>query len=185
MAAEANTVGIVLAGGRSSRMGQNKARLRTAQGLTWAEHAMAVLQECCATVVLNNADGLADHRAGFAGPLAGIEAALLAYPEHSLLILPVDMPLLTSADVQPVVQHAAPNVAHADSLFPLKVHASAGNLAALQQCLSSPDRRQHSVRAWLRAVIPQVVWLPVMSPERMTNFNYPDEWLSVQQRSES
>ncbi|MFC3852440.1 molybdenum cofactor guanylyltransferase [Salinispirillum marinum] len=185
MAAEVNTVGIVLAGGTSSRMGQDKARIRTAQGLTWAEHAMAVLQAHCATVVLNNADGLADHRVGFAGPLAGIEAALLAYPDYSLLILPVDMPLLTPADVQLVVQHAEQNVAHEDSLFPLKVQASAGNLAALQHCLNHPDKRQRSIRAWLRTITPQVVWLPVWAPERMKNFNYLDEWLNEQQRSES
>jgi molybdenum cofactor guanylyltransferase len=94
--------GFVLAGGLSSRMGQDKARLSVA-GHTLLESALAKLR----ALALQGTPRIAGARpdlASFApvtpdlhpgfGPLSGIEAALFASRQPLNLFLPVDMPLL-------------------------------------------------------------------------------------------
>ena len=95
--------GYVLAGGKSSRMGRDKALLELA-GKPLAQHAVVKLGRVCAEVhLLGNRNELAvygplvcDLHEG-RGPLGGIEAAL----EHSQydwnLFMPVDMPFLPTA----------------------------------------------------------------------------------------
>jgi molybdenum cofactor guanylyltransferase len=83
----APTVGVLLAGGLARRMGGGDKPLRTIGGRTILEHVIARLEPQCAELVLNaNGDparfagfGLpvvADTVQGFAGPLAGVLAAL-------------------------------------------------------------------------------------------------------------
>jgi molybdopterin-guanine dinucleotide biosynthesis protein A len=92
--------GYVLAGGRSSRMGQDKAML-VLGGKPLVEHAVVKLKRLCATVsILGNSSALKgyapvvpDNLAGY-GPLGGIEAALRDSEYAWNLILPVDMPFL-------------------------------------------------------------------------------------------
>jgi molybdenum cofactor guanylyltransferase len=95
--------GYVLAGGKSSRMGRDKALLELA-GKPLVQHAVVKLRRVCADVhLLGNRNELAkygplvpDVHEG-RGPLGGIEAAL----EHSHhgwnLFMPVDMPFLPTA----------------------------------------------------------------------------------------
>ncbi len=95
--------GYVLAGGRSSRMGRDKALLELG-GKPLALHAVTKLQRVCSDVhILSESRELAtyaplvcDLHQG-CGPIGGIEAAL----EHSQyewnLFLPVDMPFFPSA----------------------------------------------------------------------------------------
>jgi molybdenum cofactor guanylyltransferase len=95
--------GYVLAGGKSLRMGRDKALLELA-GRPLAEHAVVKLGRICADVhLLGNRNELAvyaplvrDMHEG-RGPLSGIEAAL----EHSRhdwnLFMPIDMPFLPTA----------------------------------------------------------------------------------------
>lgn len=92
--------GYVLAGGRSSRMGQDKALLPLA-GKPLVEYAVTKLQRLCAKVcVLSGNPKLAEYGSlvpdnfGGSGPLGGIEAALLDSEFAWNLILPVDMPFL-------------------------------------------------------------------------------------------
>jgi molybdopterin-guanine dinucleotide biosynthesis protein A len=92
--------GFVLAGGKSSRMGRDKATLELA-GKPLIEHAVAKLKRVCEQVSVlgeNPALGpygplVADVHAG-CGPIGGIEAALLATNSEWNLIFPVDMPFV-------------------------------------------------------------------------------------------
>ena len=93
--------GFVLAGGRSSRMGQDKALLQVG-GRSLVEVALDKL--CCIGVAAPRIAGaradLSAHAAVVpdlhpgCGPLSGIEAALAASKQALNLFLPVDMPLL-------------------------------------------------------------------------------------------
>ena len=99
------TIGLILAGGRSSRMqGADKALL-TLQGKTLLAHAVRRLGPQVDALALNsNATPEAfagyglpvipDHLPGFLGPLAGIHAGLLQYPHDYLVTTAVDLPLL-------------------------------------------------------------------------------------------
>jgi molybdenum cofactor guanylyltransferase len=106
-----NTAGLVLAGGRSQRMGRDKALLPL-HGRTLIEHALDRLRPQVATLlvsrndpdreVLQIAEGfgapcIGDTLPGFAGPLAGMLAALewldaSAVDAHWLMTVPCDTP---------------------------------------------------------------------------------------------
>ena len=102
--------GFVLAGGRSSRLGRDKALLpwppnATAEGnsQTLLQHSIARLQRVCATVsICANRDDLPfagtilpDALPG-SGPLGGIVAALETSTTDWNLVLAVDLPFLPS-----------------------------------------------------------------------------------------
>lgn len=92
--------GYVLAGGKSSRMGTNKALLPLA-GKPLVEHAVTKLRRLCAEVKILGSDPALEAYAPLVrdvhaecGPMGGIEAALLDSRFEWNLILPVDMPFL-------------------------------------------------------------------------------------------
>ena len=99
------TIGLILAGGRSRRMqGRDKALLAV-QGETLLAHAIRRLRPQVDALVLNSnaaPDSLAeygqpvipDRLPGFLGPLAGIHAGLMQYPEDYLVTVAVDLPFL-------------------------------------------------------------------------------------------
>jgi molybdopterin-guanine dinucleotide biosynthesis protein A len=110
--------GLVLAGGRSTRMGADKAALSVA-GRTQLEQAMALLAPRVARAFVSvRADQRAEPlRAAFeqiedsrenSGPIAGILAALERHPRHAWLVLACDLPLLDGATLDRLVRSRAP-----------------------------------------------------------------------------
>lgn len=102
-ATEPDAVGFVLAGGRSSRMGTDKALIRLG-GQPLVAHAIGILQEAGLDVsVAGGYQALAafaplvqDRRPGL-GPLSGICAALASTSAQCAVFLPVDLPLLPAS----------------------------------------------------------------------------------------
>jgi molybdenum cofactor guanylyltransferase len=100
-----HTIGLVLAGGRSRRMqGQDKTLL-VLQGEPLLAHVIRRLGPQVDSLALNSnatpdtfaAYGLPvipDRLPGFLGPLAGIHAGLMQYPEATLVTVAVDLPFL-------------------------------------------------------------------------------------------
>ena len=92
--------GFVLAGGKSSRMGEDKALLRFC-GRPMVEIAVEKLRGFCEEVTIA---GNREDLAGFApvvresrtgvGPAAGVEAGLGAARQEWAMFLPVDVPLV-------------------------------------------------------------------------------------------
>src|SRR5699024_8749210 len=105
--------GLVLAGGKSSRMGRDKAGLIWADGQRFLDRAIDLLEQAgCARVIVSG------ERPGYdcvpdrwpdQGPLGGIASVLAAGLELNgpLLIVPVDMPQLEVDDPAPL-QSPAP-----------------------------------------------------------------------------
>lgn len=100
-------LGIILAGGRSHRMGEDKASL-VFQGNTLLEHAIQLLDVCgCSDIRISGRDGSTRGHCGVAdqfknmGPVGGLVSVIEAN-RHDLsegdvlLIIPVDQPLLTA-----------------------------------------------------------------------------------------
>lgn len=92
--------GFVLAGGKSTRMGQDKAGL-TLNGLTLLQHALAALREVCRDVAILGKHELYGTLAPVyedifpgCGPLGGIHAALSSSQTQFNLIIAVDTPFL-------------------------------------------------------------------------------------------
>jgi molybdenum cofactor guanylyltransferase len=110
--------GLVLAGGRSARMGRDKAALGAA-GRTQLERAMALIAPHVERAFVSvRADQRSDPlRAGFPqvvdrhenlGPIAGILAAQAQYPAHAWLVLACDLPLLDAATLAHLLAARAP-----------------------------------------------------------------------------
>jgi molybdopterin-guanine dinucleotide biosynthesis protein A len=92
--------GYVLAGGKSSRMGSDKALLELA-GKPLVRHASTKLRRLCAEVSILGNDSALERFAPLVrdlhpecGPLGGIEAALRSSKYDWNLVLPVDVPFL-------------------------------------------------------------------------------------------
>ena len=104
--------GFVLAGGRSSRMGTNKALLAL-DGKLLIEHTKSILDAVCGKVFLL---GQRDLYGSFGqcyedvypdcGPLSGIHAALLNSPTEWSLVTTVDTPFITAEFLDYLVERA-------------------------------------------------------------------------------
>jgi len=129
--------GFVLAGGRSTRMGQDKALLRVG-GRTLVEIAVEKLRSFCAEVgIAGNRNDLArfapvvHETRRDAGPGAGVEAGLLAATQPWVLFVPVDAPLVPAELLRRWCEVACKDE-----------RDDAGNLPLMASFLCSPEARQ-------------------------------------------
>ena len=95
-----NTLGVVLAGGISSRMGSDKALLPF-HGVRLVDHMVALLENTGVSEVTVSGN-VANHSCikdviPHCGPIGGVYAVLKSFATHSgsFIFVPVDMPLLT------------------------------------------------------------------------------------------
>lgn len=101
--------GLVLVGGRSSRMGRDKATLQYSEK-PQAVVAYQLLARCCAKVFLSCRQGQAigglpaihDTVEGI-GPMGGILSAFTAHPDKTWLVVACDLPFLTEATLRDLV----------------------------------------------------------------------------------
>jgi len=100
-----HTIGLILAGGRSRRMQGHDKTLLALRGETLLAHVIRRLRPQADSLALNSnaapdifaAYGLRvipDCLPGFLGPLAGIHAGLVQYPQDNLVTVAVDLPFL-------------------------------------------------------------------------------------------
>ena len=110
-------LGVVLAGGLSSRMGQDKAQLTRLKNVTTTTNNSAIKSTSSMldfskqllsdagikNIVVSGDNYQIPDLVPCSGPVGGIYSVLAHYPEHlqpkALLILPVDLPLMTAADL--------------------------------------------------------------------------------------
>lgn len=104
--------GFVLAGGKSTRMGQDKAGV-TLNGTTLLQHALAALREVCSHVAILGKHALYGALAPVyedifpgCGPLGGIHAALSSSKTQFNLIIAVDTPFLAPKFLSYLAQRA-------------------------------------------------------------------------------
>ncbi|PXX47376.1 molybdenum cofactor guanylyltransferase MobA [Undibacterium pigrum] len=97
--------GLLLAGGRGTRMGETDKGLQSLHGEALALHVLQRLTAQTATVMISANQNIdvykefgfpvwPDHMQGFAGPLAGIQTGLLHCQTPYLLCVPCDSPFL-------------------------------------------------------------------------------------------
>ncbi len=110
--AAASVAGFVLAGGRSSRMGKDKALVEL-DGRPLIEHALDVLRGAGLTPRIAGAhteiDGfapvIADEQAD-CGPLGGVVSALAQMAEDWAVFVSIDMPLMAPALIRGLMERA-------------------------------------------------------------------------------
>lgn len=187
-----HVTGVILAAGRSSRMGRDKAFLTLADGTTLVAHQAALLRSLHVNDLLISARPHTDygvpgaHRVydavPDAGPLAGISAALAHSTQPHLLALAVDLPRITAALLKSLLDSITPGVGAVPStprgFEPLcAVYPNTpDSRAALAAALASTDLSlQHLLRAavnagWMRAVPVAETDLPLFA-----NWNSPED----------
>ncbi len=95
--------GAILAGGKSSRMGEDKANLQL-YGKTLLQHMQGILHAASIkNIYISHPNIIPDYIPGF-GPLSGVHAILnniLKYPKHNdskhIIFIPIDMPNITNS----------------------------------------------------------------------------------------
>lgn len=178
-------IGVVLAGGLSSRMGRDKALLPW-QGRPLIEHQLAVLREAGVEDVRVSGHrpgyhGIADvlPQAGPLGGLAGVAESLTGSVD--LLVIPVDMPLLQAG----LLRRLRTERPHAHSLcfvghvLPLRWRLDASSRVLLHELLRQDDPRQRSLRALQAAVGSEDIPLSAAEAAQLTDCNTEAMWSEV------
>jgi len=166
-------LGVVLAGGRSSRMGSDKAMLPHASGLTFLNYAIERLSSLVPKVVVSGRlldpqtqtiECIPDQTPGLGPGIAVWSAVLFAKQQgfDSILVTPVDMPDLESQHLQRLIDASLPGVptcATFDGSLPHPLVAIYSvSLEHELQCVAESTRR--SLRAWLASRAHTLVQLP-------------------------
>lgn len=178
-------IGVVLAGGRSTRMGRDKALLEW-QGRPLIEHQLALLRAAGVDSVEVSGErpayrGIADAQPQ-AGPLAGLAgiAAAHAY-DAELLVIPVDMPLLQPALLRRLRSERpeAPCLRFTGQVLPLRLRLNARSRTVLGELMRADDSRRHSLHAYEQAVGVEEIALASGEAAQLTDCNTAAVWHEV------
>ncbi|MBA2078311.1 NTP transferase domain-containing protein [Rhodanobacter sp. PCA2] len=151
-------IGLVLAGGRSTRMGRDKAMLDW-RGQPLIERQLDVLRASGVDGLRVSGDRpgyqcVADAQPGL-GPLGGLAGiAETQAGDADLLVIPVDMPLLGAALLRRLrtEQAQARGLRCADHVLPMRLRLDAESRARIAGLLQEPEPRQRSLRALQQAM---------------------------------
>ena len=179
--------GYVLAGGRSARMGCDKALLPFRGGRLVESVARAVELAAGSAVLVGNARlyehlgyaAIPDRYPG-AGPLGGIVTALHHSSADWNLVAACDMPELSGEFLGFLINTAAAEHSGADVLVPAGPSGRLEPLCAVYHRRSRPaleralERGDRSVRGALEKLHAAVVAVPEVTP--FQNVNTPEEW---------
>ncbi len=160
MSFKSKITGLILAGGRGTRMGSVDKGLQPFRGSTLVQHVLQRLAPQVSTVAINanrnlpryqllagNVPVLPDWLDGFEGPLAGLQIGLQFCPTELLLTVPCDSPLLPDDLAERL--HAALVAQDADVALAVTMRPRDGE--------STPQPQLHPVFALLKAsLLPQL-----------------------------
>lgn len=171
--------GLLLAGGRSSRMGRDKALLDW-HGEPLLQRMRALLQAVGAAPIHISGDypefgGVADCWPGL-GPLGGLATLAPWLPDGDLLILPIDMPRLDVGSLRPLLDATAAAAVHYRDLpLPLRLRLDARSRADIAEALARPQR-QRSLQALIERLEGHALAWPAAAETRLLNCNTPEEY---------
>ena len=172
---------LVLAGGQSQRMGQDKALLMRPDGVTQLDFTLTLARALSDRMPL-----LSHPSAGVRndvvpvedeffqkGPLGGIHAALHHLNNSEiLLVLPADMPLLNTRTLQPLLSAGA-NAFFEHHPLPCVISVTDSTRHYLEQTLSAINS-DLSLKSFLKACDAESI--PVQEKEKLISTNTPEQW---------
>lgn len=186
--------GLVLAGGRSKRMGQDKAAMRI-DGKPALARAFDLLEPCCAQRFVAVRPGETDQlRAAFPqisdqfgsrGPADGIASAHAAHPQLAWLVVACDLPLLDPVTLQYLCANHDPRFdatafrsAHDQLPEPLcAIYQPAG----AKKVTAALQADQRCPRKMLLQMNTQLLDQP--NPQALDNANTPEQWRQTAQQA--
>lgn len=181
--------GVILAGGRATRMGGRDKGLLEYQGKPLIEHALERLAPQVDELLINanrhmdvyqqyTYPVIKDTLADYPGPLAGILAGLQRAKHDVVLCIPCDTPHYPRDLAQPLYQtliETQKNIAVAhdgERLQPLHLMLHRDCAQSIQRFLQSGER---AVRVWLEREMAGTCVLQAVPPDSFTNINGPDD----------
>lgn len=174
-------IGVVLAGGLSSRMGRDKALLRW-QGRPLIEHQIAVLQAAGVHEVKVAGDrpdylGVTDPVPQM-GPVGGIAGVAAVCDDCELLIVPVDMPLLSPSLLQRLrdVEPGAGSVRFTGYVLPMRLRLDTCCRSALDALMTESDKRARSLRTLHERVGVREIGLSTQETAQLVDCNTEETW---------
>jgi molybdopterin-guanine dinucleotide biosynthesis protein A len=177
-----NIAGVILAGGKSSRMGQDKATLIYKEK-PLAEYLLEVLNTAgLEESYINNDSELADIIPD-KGPLGGIYSALQKLSDKDyIFFVPVDMPKLTPKLTQKLIQSIGSEATVFEGhIFPLILSNSDKLNELLDSCIN--NKKSNSVK-WLLEQL-EVKKVPITAEDEalLINTNTIEEWEKLKNES--
>ena len=173
--------GIVLAGGLSSRMGQDKALLRW-RGRTLLEHSCALLGALGANPVKVSGD-----YPGFdsvpdsvprCGPLGGLHSVVATLDDGPAWVVPIDMPLLDMTLLRQLRDAGASCVTYSGEPVPMYLNIDGTCRTLLYEMVTGTDGPR-SLRMFQRRLGGLELPLPAGAEARLVNCNTPHQWEEV------
>ncbi len=189
-------MGVIMAGGKSTRMGRDKATLLInakihAKGVRLIDHVADVISDVIEpfggeVVVSGNVDGylcVSDRQADI-GPIGGMWSVISSFA-HALvewfLFVPVDMPLLEVELLMKLV-HASRHERDAEAIMfsgyqlPLMLRNSPVVVNALEAMCLRGSGSQRSINELLGRIRVDCIDVPEGSKRAFNNLNTPEEW---------
>lgn len=188
--------GLVLAGGKSTRMGRDKS-LIDYHGKPQREHAADLLTHFCERVFLSgrpeqteelsggNYPAIADSFTGL-GPFGAILSAFRVHPDAAWLVVATDLPLLDQTTLAQLV--AKRNLSKVATAFNSPVNQFPEPLIAVWEPRSYPILLQFLAQGYScprKALINSDVELvDAADPDALMNVNHPEELAAIMERLE-
>lgn len=189
-----NTTGIILAGGKSSRMGQNKALLKI-NGETVIERIAKVMKKCFKRVVIITNSPVEYEFLGLEmyedinksmGPLAGIHSGLTHSKDESNFVISCDVPLInekiirficnyrTDKDIR--IAKAEGYQQHLCGVYSKKLCGIAENILNNSVSLNNSSRALHSFLDTAGFEIIDTEIMPFDTESCFLNLNRPEDY---------
>lgn len=172
-------VGLILAGGRSRRMGRDKAQLQVS-AQTLLELMQAKLRAAGLTQIWvsgPHTGSIPDLQPGL-GPLAGIASAVARAADHTqMLVVAVDQPRLSVALLRGLLDAPeAPAVRYEREPLPMILTVDRALRDLLQRCCEAPDSRDRSVFAFQQALSVVCLGAHVDQIAELESVNTAEQW---------
>lgn len=175
----------MLAGGQSSRMGQDKALLQW-QDRSLYQHMATIAEQSGAHRIWISrfADNTPESHTWLRdiipgrGPISGIHAALHATHAKALIIVPVDMPLLRPGHLAQLGAHfdGSHPVEYNDYSLPLLLPVNKATREAVERAIRSNNRRDYALWRLMEQLGSIRLIQPADHQQAFANTNTPDEW---------
>lgn len=176
-------VGVVLAGGLSSRMGEDKALLQVSH-CSLLSRAVSLLHnaglsDCFVSGEYVGFECIKDKQP-LLGPIAGLSACAQSLHEKydAMFVIPVDMPLLAVEDCHYLLNqvNAERGVYYSHATFPMILPLNATLLDYLNEAMLSTDNKQRSIHRLLTKLNYQSIMMQDANAFRFENTNTPVQW---------
>ncbi len=177
---------LILAGGRSLRMGQDKSRLNW-QGKALYQHMVSLMTQAGINHILLSGSDFYDAPPARQvkdilpgrGPLSGIHAAFAEAADYDrLLVTPVDMPLLPVEAIKRLCTE--PSCCYFSGYnLPVLLAVTPRTRVLIEQAIRSDDPKDFALWRWYRKIGMKALPLPAAMVHGFINVNTPEDWLKL------